>query len=104
VLQFDALLLLYQGYLAMDLRHRAGQHSLPAIPADCRTEQVLSIDMIILSRPPTLRFPLYADCYHLNWFSELPSYEGRAAVEGDQIVFLFLATIIYVKEGAVYCT
>ena len=42
VLQFDALLLLYQGYLAMDLRYRGGHHLPPAIPADCRTEQVLS--------------------------------------------------------------
>jgi hypothetical protein len=31
---------------------------------------------------------------HLNWLTALPSYKGRAVVEGGQIVFLFLATII----------
>jgi hypothetical protein len=39
VLQFDALLLLHQGYLAMDLR--SGHRPPPSPPlADCRSEQV----------------------------------------------------------------
>jgi hypothetical protein len=42
VLQFDALLLLHQGYLAMDLR--SGHRPLPSPPlADCRSEQVSHI-------------------------------------------------------------
>jgi hypothetical protein len=39
VLQFDALLLLYQGYLAMDLR-MGRRWPLAPLTADCRTEQV----------------------------------------------------------------
>jgi hypothetical protein len=39
VLQFDALLLLYQGYLAMDLR-MGRRWPLAPLSADCRTEQV----------------------------------------------------------------
>jgi hypothetical protein len=51
--------------------------------------------MKIVSRPAPLRFPICADCVPFELtFSALPSYEGRAAVEGIQIVFLFLATII----------
>jgi hypothetical protein len=51
--------------------------------------------MLLLTFMPPPASPYVQTVSNLNWLSALPSYEGRAAVEGGQIVFLFLATIIY---------
>jgi hypothetical protein len=41
----------------------------------------IGIDMRLVSIDPPAS-PYVQTVYHLNWFSALPSYEGRAAVEG----------------------
>jgi hypothetical protein len=42
----------------------------------------MSIEMRIVSRPPPSPYPYVQTVSHLNWLIALPSYEGRAAVEG----------------------
>jgi hypothetical protein len=56
------------------LREKSAK-SLVAAPSD------QDIDMIIVSRPPPAS-PYVQTVPHLNWLTALPSYEGRAAVEG----------------------
>jgi hypothetical protein len=58
-------------------------------------------EITVVSRPPPLRFPYNVP--HLNYLSALPSYEGRAAVEGVKYS-VSVSGHHNVKKGAVYCT
>jgi hypothetical protein len=62
------------------------------------------IDRSILSRPAPLRFPLCADHVPFEMVASAALLWRWSCGGGGQIVFLFLATIIGIKEGAVYCT
>jgi hypothetical protein len=56
---------------------------------------VESIDMGIVSRPPpSSASPYVQTMSHLNWLSSLPSYEGRAAVEG--VTFKEFIWVLYI--------
>jgi hypothetical protein len=54
-----------------------------------------------IDRPPSAS-PNVQTVFHLNWFSALPSYEGRAAVEGSNRISV--SGHHNIKDGAVFCT